>query len=316
MSIAIPIVKYPRALEFAQLQQSVLWVPEEINVAGDLQDVLVNMTPAERHGFTYVLKLFTLYEIIAGGDYWGRRVPDMFPDEPLCVGRMASTFSFSEATNHTPFYQELNDLLNLNTKEFYESYKDDPVLAARMKFIGQCINDKDDAFSLGAFSMVEGSILYGSFGFLKHFSTEGKNLMAKSNSGFNMSVRDENLHSMGGAYLYTLKQKLPNTEQRLYEVGQAILDHEDIIIDNIFAHGEISNIDAAGLKAFARHRVNVCLKQLGLDPVHDESGDYISSWFYKDINAPTLNDNFTTINTGQGYNHNFDKRLFKPEVKL
>ena len=56
--------------------------------------------------------------------------------------------------------------------------------------------------SIAVFSMIEGAILYSSFAFLKHFQAEGKNKLVNVTAGINFSVRDENLHSMAGAWLF------------------------------------------------------------------------------------------------------------------
>ena len=128
----------------------------------------------------------------------------MFPDTPACIERMATTFAYFEDAVHAPFYNNLNAALNLDNEEFYNSYMEDEVLVERMKFIGRCINDDDDAFSLATFSMVEGSILYSAFAFFMHFTTEGKGKLLNLNAGINYSVNDENMHSQAGAYLYSL----------------------------------------------------------------------------------------------------------------
>ena len=71
------------------------------------------------------------------------------------------------------------------------------------------IKDKDDLKSVAAFSMIEGAVLYSSFAFLKHFQSNGKNQILNTVRGINFSVRDENLHCIGGAYAYnTLKAEL------------------------------------------------------------------------------------------------------------
>ena len=62
------VIKYPTAVEFAKKQGDVYWTADEIQVEKDVQDILVEMTPAERHGVTEVLKLFTLYELDIGND--------------------------------------------------------------------------------------------------------------------------------------------------------------------------------------------------------------------------------------------------------
>jgi ribonucleotide reductase beta subunit family protein with ferritin-like domain len=54
----IPIENDSVPVEFTNRQLKIFWLPEEINVEKDIQDVLVNFTPAEKHGVITTLKLF------------------------------------------------------------------------------------------------------------------------------------------------------------------------------------------------------------------------------------------------------------------
>ncbi len=196
---------YPEAVAYADAQNSVYWKWDEIKVEKDVQDIRVNLTPAEKAGVLYVLKLFTKYELIIGNEYWGGRVAKRFPRPE--IQRMASAFQFFELNVHAPFYSNINEQLGIATDEYYDSYKGDAVLAERIQFIDNYVNSGDNLISLGVFSMMEGAVLYSSFAYLKHFQSEGKNKLMNIVRGINFSVRDENLHSVGGAWLFrTLKR--------------------------------------------------------------------------------------------------------------
>ena len=45
----LPINERQEPVEFADQQLKVFWLPDEIKVEKDIQDVLVNFTPAEKH---------------------------------------------------------------------------------------------------------------------------------------------------------------------------------------------------------------------------------------------------------------------------
>lgn len=310
------IVRYPEAIKFAELQEQVTWKAAELDVTKDIQDMRVTRTPAEYHGIVTTLKLFTLYELAAGTDYWLGRFMRMFP-RPADMQRMAAEFGKTELHIHAPFYNAINEALLLNTPAFYESYLQSPVLSERMDFIEDVINDKEDLVSLGAFSMVEGAILYTNFAYLKHFSVSGKNGLNTVVRGINFSVRDENLHSLGGAWAY--RKLLAEKElagwrgwstvyNKLQDVGLKIVEHEDEIIDMIFSEGEVSGITAAELKAFVRHRVDLCLKNLGIDTLFDVTWNPIADWFYKNINMVQFSDFF--VGVGNQYNSNHVKEKF------
>ena len=191
----------------------------------DIQDLQVNMNEAERHGVITTLKLFTLYELVAGNEYWGGKIVRTFkrPD----IQRMANAFSFFEINVHAPFYNKLNEVLGLDTMEFYSDYVNDPVLAGRMEFIDDIVGSKDILKSLMAFSMVEGAVLYSSFAFLKHFQSQGKNMLNNVVAGINFSVRDENLHAEAGAWLFRTLLK---------ETGGGVEDFKDEAKDLSLIH--------------------------------------------------------------------------------
>lgn len=315
------IIDYPQAIEFSETQNDVVWFDTEIDVSKDIQDIMVNFNDAERHGVITVLKLFTLYELFAGDEYWGSRVSKMFPRPD--IKRMASCFQFFELNSHAPFYNKLNEALHLNTEEFYTDYVNDDTLKARMEFVDHTVNHPDDLVSLAVFSMVEGAILYSSFAFLKHFQAKGKNKLLNVVRGINFSVRDENLHAEGGAWLYrTLKQELNDCDRlntiemtqsdREYLIEKAareLYEHECRIIDMIFEEGKIEGITDVQMKHFVESRINECLKRLDMKPIFEVNYDPISRWFYDGINAYQFHDFFAGI--GNQYNRSWDQTAFE-----
>ena len=304
---------YPAAVEFAETQLKVFWLPNEIKVEKDVQDILVNMTEAERHGVITTLRLFTLYELKAGSEYWGGKFARLFPRPDLL--RMSSAFAMFELAIHKPFYNRINELLHLNTDEFYLSYVKDETLAARMEYIDGIVSNKDPLISLAGFSMVEGAILYSSFAFLKHFQSRGKNKLNNIVRGINFSVRDENIHSMAGAWAFkTLKEEMSINTERVSEIESEVrqmaiqlCEHEHRIVDMIFEKGEIEGINKTQMYRFVESRVDVCLSQLGFVPqfnVSKEDND-IASYFYKGINDFVYNDFFA--GAGKEYNRNWSE---------
>lgn len=318
----LPVEEYKEPVEFANQQLKIFWLPDEIKVEKDIQDVLVNFTPAEKHAVISVLKLFSIYETHAGDEYWGRRFKDMFDGAEF--HRMASVFSMFELAVHAPFYNKINELLHINTPEFYNSYQENSVLKARVEHLGEIIDHQNDLVSLAAFSMVEGVILYSSFAFLKHYQSEGKNKLMNVVRGINFSVRDENLHSLAGAWAFKVKMQRKEKQwkhlgydieeqkaavfEKISEVEDLLVEHEDAIIDMIFEKGDIPGITAHQLKQFVRSRVNECRKQLGLEKKYEVKYNPISDWFYKGINNYTFNDFFSGM--GNQYHRNWDETGF------
>jgi ribonucleotide reductase beta subunit family protein with ferritin-like domain len=312
----LPINERPEPVEFADQQLKVFWLPDEIKVEKDVQDVLVNFTEAEKHAVITTLKLFSIYETHAGSEYWGGRFKDMFDSAEF--HRMASVFSMFELAVHAPFYNKINQLLHIDTPEFYMSYLDNEVLKNRVAHIGEIIEHKDDLVSLAAFSMVEGVILYSSFAFLKHYQSQGKNKLMNIVRGINFSVRDENMHSQGGAWAFKYKlaqmgkdatpEYVAEIEAKVREVAKKIYEHECQIIAMLFEKGDIKGITAHQLENFVQSRVNECLKNLGFTKEYDVKYNPISEWFYKGINDYTFNDFFSGM--GNQYHRNWDSSAF------
>lgn len=313
------VTHYPDAIKFCEQQEQIFWTANEINVEKDKQDMLVNMTEAERHGVTTTLKLFTLYECIIGTDYWLGRAMETFPRPE--VQRMCSVFGMFELNVHAPFYSKLNKVLGLDSDEFYLGYINDPILRDRIAFIDGVVNHPDPLVSLGCFSMVEGAVLYSSFAFLKHFQINGKNKLLNVVKGIDFSLRDENLHSVAGAWLYrTLREellgegggdvqdRLRNVSERILEASRAIYEHESKIVDMIFEKGEIEGITKGQMKRFVMSRINLCLAQLGLPSQFEVVNDEISKWFYDNANAVSFHDFF--VGVGNSYNRNWNQGDF------
>lgn len=311
----LPINEFNEPIEFADQQLKVFWTAEEINVEKDIQDVLVNFTESEKHAVITTLKLFSIYETHAGSEYWGGRFKKMFNGAEF--HRMASVFSMFELAVHAPFYNKINQLLHIDTPEFYMSYLDNPVLKERVEHIGEIIDHPDDLISLAAFSMVEGVILYSSFAFLKHYQSQGKNKLMNIVRGINFSVRDESLHSLGGAWAFKHKLSQNNysevykkeIEVKVREVANRIYEHECQIIAMLFEKGEIKGITAHQLECFVQSRVNECLSELGFEKEFNVKYNPIASWFYDGINKFQFNDFFSAV--GREYNRNWDQSEFK-----
>ena len=312
-------VDYPEAVEFADEQAEHFWPHNEVKVHKDKQDILVNMTEAERHGTITTLKLFTLYEQIIGDEFWLNFVFKKFP-RPADIQPMAALFAAMELQVHAKFYAKINEELGLATDEFYTEYLDDPDLKARIDYLEGTLYGKDDLRALGAFTFGEGAILYSSFAFLKHFQSQGKNKLLNVVSGINFSARDENLHAEAAAWLFrTLKQELYDAgeiddeyinelEADIYSAAHTVFEHEKVIIGKIFEKGKMEGITSTQLEHFAQSRINLCLRNLGMQPIYHIEYNPVGEWFYKGINGYQMQDFFSS--QGNQYSRGWHKESF------
>lgn len=308
----IPVYDDPKIIEFADKQLHIFWTHNEIKVEKDIQDVLTNFSESDKHAVLTVLKLFSLYETNIGDEYWGGRFKEIFKSADY--HRMASVFAMFELAVHAPFYNKINELLYVNTPEFYLSYSDTEVLKDRMTFISEALSDEDELVSVGTFSMVEGAVLYAPFAYLKHYQSQGKNELMNVVRGLNFSTRDESLHQEASAYAFRKKSKdlskeqLSELEVKLRKVAETIYDHESKINALLFSKGGIEGITEHQLNCFAKSRLNHCMKDLGFAQIYDVPYNPISSWFYKGINDYQFNDFFS--GGGREYNRNWDENGF------
>jgi ribonucleoside-diphosphate reductase beta chain len=228
--------------------------------------------------------------------------------------RMASVFSMFELAVHAPFYNKINQLLHIDTPDFYLSYKDTQFLRERIEHIGEIIDHENDLVSLGAFSMVEGAILYSFFAFLKHFQSQGKNKLLNIVRGINFSVRDENLHAKAGAWAFKYKAKgvtqdeMQVVHSKLLEVAAKLFEHEKQIIAMLFEEGKIEGITAHQLECFVQSRLNTCLEELGFPKMYEVKYNPIAETFYKGINDFQFNDFFSGL--GNQYHRQWNETDF------
>lgn len=298
--------EYPQANKFMSEQIKHPWTPDQISVAGDVQNYHTTFTEAEQHGINTVLKLFTNYEVHVG-DYWIDVIYKYF--QPYEIRAMATTFAAMEGV-HALFYDKLNDALNLSNKEFYLSFTKEPAMKRRMETIEKYLKvktDRDLPLSLAAFAFVEGVVLYSSFAFLLSFDARSK--LTNVATGLRYSVRDENLHAMADCWLFRklleeFKIKPSKLENKVKTMAKEFYELEAEIIENIFAKGNIEGISKEDLKIFVKSRINKKLQDLGFSKLYDILENPVAEWFYKDINAREFTDFFHE--EPSAYSHKWD----------
>lgn len=311
-------IHYPEFINYANEQiTEKFWTETEMKVELDRMQLLYELTEAELHGVKTVLHLFVKYELIVGEEFWGNTFSKVFPRPE--IKRMAAIFAAIELGVHAPFYDKLNRELGLSTDEYYTAYVNDPVLNERILWLNNILNSEDKILACIIFSIVEGCILFSSFGFLKHFQMNGKNKIPVIVRGTNQSALDEGLHSKAGSavinqYYKEINSSLREDTERLNKVIEAIqylYVHECLITDKIFEKGSISGITAEESKVYIKYRMNICLEQLNLEPFFDISNEEnpIKEFFEKNTVGYKATD-FFTPGVGNEYEVGWDRNGF------
>lgn len=316
---------YPQAIKAAQEQTRIIWFAEELGVEKDEGDIRTKCTEGERHGITTVLKLFTKYELMLGGDeFWGGKVFQMFPRPE--IQRMAATFSFVELGIHAPFYNLINESLGIANDEFYLSWKDEEVLRDRVGFIEKYALSTDALEATAAFSFMEGVVLFSNFAYLKSFNIGGFSLIPHITAGVDGSSKDEDFHSKASAWLFNqclLERKgagliTPAEEKKLFKkikaIAEKVYEHEEKICDMIFSQGDIRTITKEEILHFVRDRVNMVLSYLGQPPMFDQEVGKVSEWFYNQLSTFKYSDFFAATQIQYVRNWKKHELRFMPEL--
>lgn len=298
------VTEYDQADYMAEQQMNIVWFPKELGVEKDEGDIRTKCTEGERHGITTVLRLFTKYELMLGGDeFWGGKVSKMFPRPE--VQRMSATFSFIELGVHAVFYDLINKALGIATDEFYTSWKDNEVMRSRMAFVDKYANSECPLESMAAFAFMEGVVLFSNFAFLKSFNVGGFNLIPHITAGIDASAKDENWHSVASGWLFrqclTEREQLglidaqgkQNLRKKIKRIAEKVYEHEAELCDIIFEKGGIRTITKEEILDFIKDRINMVLSYLDMKPMFEKEPGVVSEWFYSQLNSFKYSDFFS-----------------------
>lgn len=298
------VAHYPWATEMAIKQQSLFWPAEELGVEDDEQDFRTNLTEGELHGILFAQSILTQYELMIGGEeMWGGKIARLFPRPE--IQRMCACFANVELGSHAPFYDLGNKVLGKATDEFYTQWKQDPILAERIKFIEECAASEDALEVTAALALLEGAILFSIFGYFKGFNSRGFNLISHFVSGIDGSTKDENFHSIASANLFrqcrSERMELGNhtpeqdaiLNDKIDKMCWAVYNHELQIIDRMFEVGHNRVIKKEEDIEFLQDRLNVVRNRLGRPPMFEKDKQgVISKWFYQQLSTVKVPDFF------------------------
>jgi len=283
-------VDYPQAIAAARRQFSTLWSAEELGVEKDENDIRTMITDGERHGMITVLKLFTQYELEIGAEFWSGKFTRLFPRPD--IQRAANAFAFTELNSHAPFYDLINKTLNLATDEFYDSWKEDPVLVDRINFVEEHLETQDPYKCLAAFSFMEGAVLYSNFAYLKSFNVGGHNMIPHVAAGIDASCKEEHSHFQFSSWTYRQlmleetdlgligDDEKAHMETMCLDIARTVYEHERLIVDKIFEQGGIRTITKEEIMHFIRNRIDVVLQGLHCPKLFNDEDGVVTEWFY------------------------------------
>lgn len=319
------VVRYPWAVEMAIEQQDIFWPAHELGVEEDEADFRVNLNGAERHGILTAQSILTQYELMIGGEeLWGGKIARMFPRPE--IQRMCACFANVELNSHAPFYAIGNQVMGLDTDEFYSQWRQDPVLAERIAFISECAASGDALVVTAALAFLEGAVLFSNFGYFKGFNSRGFNYIPHFVSGIDGSAKDENFHSIASATLHrqckaervAAGNHSESDEARLRDVIWAMAEqvalHERRITAKLFEVPGNRVVTEDEVVHFFEDRIDIVLGRLEMSPMFGRDKGVISGWFYQQLSTVKVPDFFAA--TQLQYRRNWAKHKLVFDVEL
>lgn len=319
------VARYPWAAEMAIEQQSLFWPAEELGVEEDINDFKVNMNEAELHGIITAQSILTQYELMIGGeDMWGGKIARMFPRPE--IQRMCACFAHVELGSHAPFYNIGNEVMGNATDEFYNQWREDPILASHIAFINECASSNDALEATAALAFLEGVVLFTAFGFFKGFNVRGFNMIPHFVAGIDGSTKDENFHSIASAKLFqqckaermeagnhsVLQETI--LRKRITEMVIQVVAHELRIIDLLFQKPGIRVVTKEELVMFMMDRVDIVCTRVGIPPIFNKPNGVISNWFYQQLSTVKVPDFFAATQLQYTRNWAKHKLAFRKEL--
>ncbi len=307
---------YPKIVELANKQlEEQFWTSSEMKVELDRMHLLYKMAPHKVHAVKTVLLTFLKYELMVG-DFWRVTVAETFPRPEVKLA--SAVIDAVEKGIHAEFYNQLNIVLGLDTDEHYTAYLRHPVMKERMEWLGGILNGEDKILSTIIFSMTETALLFGLFGILKSFQSNGNNEIPVIVRGTNQSAIDEDLHGQViseiiNTYYNELGITLQEDTPRYKEVVKAIhhaKETEFAMIDAAIPGDELNGTPKQEFKEFSKYRLNVYCDRLGIPREFTIGECHVKDWFEKNTYAYKMID-FFSAGVGMEYESSWDKEGFK-----
>jgi len=284
--------EYPKARDYWLLQQQGHWLHTLVPMGSDINDWKYKFTDTEKHLVGSILKGFTQMEVVVG-DVWTTQISKWFPKPEIVA--IAITFGAFE-TIHQEAYNLLDESLGLvDFKAFLEHEETKNKLDFLLEQKSKEDTIESIALRLGIFSaLTEGVNLFSSFAILLSFQT--RDLLKGVGQIVSLSIKDENLHSEAGCWLFNemckeasfdLRKTIEDDMIYAFRLG---VDLEHKFIDEAFTSfikcydplkKEEFNLTKDHLKNFVCNRANLKLNEIGYKSIYEIDDYYLSqmSWF-------------------------------------
>lgn len=274
--------KYPWAFDAYRLQQSIHWLPTEVNLHQDVIHWNKELTSGQKEFLTQLFRFFTQADVSVAEGYSNKFLPLFSGNPEVCM--MLTSFASMEGV-HVDAYSLIVETLGFPESEYSEflAYK---AMKDKYDYIQTIRTDTplEIAKSLAVYSaFTEGMQLFSSFAMLLHFSRAGIGKMPAMSNIVRWSLRDESLHSDNMIKLYNtfvseyIGNDLParvELREHILSVAEIMLQLEHSFIEQAFNKISVEDLNQGLaktetpltkelLKEYAKHMTQYRLKQIG-----------------------------------------------------
>lgn len=291
--------EYPEVLQFTEAINKSFWVHSEIDFTADIQDFKSHLTPEERHVVKNALLAIAQIEVSVK-TFWGNLYLHLPKPE---FNGLGSTFAECEF-RHSEAYSRLLEVLGYNDE--FQSLVEYPAIRKRIEYLTDVLRNagssdpKEYVSSLLLFSiLIENVSLFSQFAIILSF-TRFKGYMKNVSNIIAWTSIDEQIHANAGIYLIqTIRKEQPDLVdqaelEKIYTMIDKSIDLEGDILDWIFEHGELENLNKQDLLNFMKFRVDDSLKKIGLPTRYNISSEQYKpmQWFEEEVFSNSMDDFF------------------------
>lgn len=291
--------EYPQLYEYVPAIRHSYWIHTEFNFTSDIQDMEVNLTSAEKNVVTRAMLAISQIEISVK-NFWSNLYGRMPKAE---IGAVGSTFADSEV-RHADAYSHLIEIMGLN-EQFDEILKV-AAIKRRVQYLEDSLKtakwseNKDFFESVILFSMfIENVSLFSQFLVIMSFN-KFKNTLKGMSNVVEATSKEEKIHAEFGFDLINIiKEENPSwwttdLEEKIELATIQAYNAEEDIVDWMFEQGDLLFLTKAQVKEFIKHRFNISLASIDMQPVFDVDEDLLeeTEWFSDEVLVTKLTDFF------------------------
>lgn len=285
--IAYKPFQFPWAYEAWHLQNKMMWLPEEVPMADDIQDWRNKLSESEKNLITHIFRLFTQSDVEVSKSYHTIYMPRF---KPIEIQMMLAGFQNMECV-HMAAYSHLLDTLGLPETEYnaFLSYDEMKSKWETWQNYMNPVTDEELALSMAVFGgFTEGAQLFASFAMLLNFPRHNK--MKGMGQIITWSVRDETLHCENVIKLFhaLIKEKphlnTADLRAKIETHALQVAAQEDKFIDLAFELGDIQGLTKEDMKLYIRFILDRRLIQLGYKGIFKVKENPLS-WMDEMLNA-------------------------------